>query len=185
MEWREHNNGLDHSYMGRIVKRVFPVPSRLASAKAMRLKKIRWYIMYYLLSLNIKSQTPGTRLCQAVLGCTWLYQAVFGCTWLNLTVFGWTWLYLAVLGSSWLYQAVVGCTWLNLDELGCTWLNLAVLGCLEQFWTLKPKSGGWIGIGISPGRSISRSPSGDNKDDDIYMRIVLLWIGVFTPHQAV
>ena len=96
---------------------------RALSAKAMRLKKVRWYIMYYLRSLNNKSQIPGTRLYLAVPGFTWLLQAVLGCTWLYLAVLGSNWagldctrLYLAVIG----YQAVTGCTRLYLALHGCT-----------------------------------------------------------------
>ena len=72
-KWNEENTMMDWiNHMGRITSVCF-LCLRTVSAKAMRLKKILWYIMYYLLSLYIKSQTPGTRLCQSVLGCTWLY----------------------------------------------------------------------------------------------------------------
>ena len=70
-KWNEKNTIIDWiDHMGKIVKRVFPVPSclRAFSAKAMRLKKLTCYTMYYLLPLYIKSQTSGTRLCLAVLG---------------------------------------------------------------------------------------------------------------------
>ena len=130
-KWNEENtimNWINH--MERIVKCVFPVPSRFQREGHTSEK---YYMVYYVLSpisLYIKSKTPGTRLCRAVLGCTWLYQAVFGCTWLNLAVLGSTWLNLTVLGCTWLYLAVLVCTRLYMAEFGCTWLYLAVLGCI-------------------------------------------------------
>ena len=104
IEWREHYHKLIGSIIWGGSSSVCFLCLRAFSAKAMRLKMITWYIMYHILSLYIKSQTPGTRL----------YLAVLGCTWLNLAVLGWTCLNLTVLCCSWLYQGVLGCTWLNL-----------------------------------------------------------------------
>ena len=101
MDWINH--------MGMIVKRVFPVPSRLQRQGHASEKD---YMVYYVLSPISLYQVSNSRY-QAVLGFTLLYQAVFGCTWLNL--------------------AVLGCTWLNLTVLGCTWLYLAVFGCIRLY----------------------------------------------------
>ena len=127
----------------------------------------------------------STILYLAVLGCTWLFQAVIGFTWLYQTVLGLTGLYLAVPGFTWLYQTALGCTWMYLSvpglvSLGQSWSVLVSLGqswsvlvsphlvwselnSLAQFWTLKPICRRMDWIGISPDRSISRSPGGDKN----------------------
>ena len=56
-------------------------------------------------------------------------------------------------------MAALGCTWLFLSLPGLVW---SVLKGLKMFGTIKPKCHlDWDGI--SPDRSISRSPSGDKK----------------------
>ena len=52
-KWNEENTIMDWiNHMGRMVKRVFAVPSHLQREG----HAIRWYIRYYLLSFYIKSQ---------------------------------------------------------------------------------------------------------------------------------
>ena len=104
-KWNEENtimNWINH--MERIVKCVFPVPSRFQREGHTSEK---YYMVYYVLSLISLYQVSNSR-----------YQAVPG----------YAWLYLAVLGCTRLYMAVPGCSWLHLAVPGCTWLYYAVLG---------------------------------------------------------
>ena len=104
-KWNEENTIMDWiNHMGMIVKRVFPVPSRLQREGHASEKDYMVYYVPYPISLY---QVSNSRY-QTVLGCTWLYLAVLGCTWLSLAVLGCAWLYLAVLGCTWLYLAVLG-----------------------------------------------------------------------------
>ena len=76
------------NHMGRIVEQTFSVTSRLwREGHAYE----NYYRVYFVLShisvgLYIKSETLGTRLYQAVLGCILLDQAVPGFTRLYLAV---------------------------------------------------------------------------------------------------
>ena len=67
--------------MGRIVKRVFPVPSRLQREGHASEKDL---MVYYVLSPISLYQVSNSeyQAVQAVLGCTWLILTVLGCTWL-------------------------------------------------------------------------------------------------------
>ena len=72
-KWNEENTMMDWiNHIGRIVKRVFPVPSRLqreghASEKDLMVN----YVLSPISLSSLKLQVPG---------CTWLYLAVPGCT---------------------------------------------------------------------------------------------------------
>ena len=93
-KWNEENtimNWINH--MERIVKCVFPVPSRFQREGHTSEK---YYMVYYVLSLISLYQVSNSRY-QTVLGCTWLYLVVFCFIWLILAVIGCTRLYLSVL----------------------------------------------------------------------------------------
>ena len=103
-KWNEENTKMNWiNHMERIVKCVFPVPSRFQREGHTSEK---YYMVYYVLSLISLYQVSNSR-----------YQAVPG----------YAWLYLAVLGRTRLYMAEFGYSWLNLAVLGCTSLYLAVL----------------------------------------------------------
>ena len=94
-KWNEENtimNWINH--MVRIVKCVFPVPSRFQREGHTSEK---YYMVYYVLSLISLYQVSNSRY-QAVPGYAWLYLAVLGCTRLYMAELGCTWLCLAVLG---------------------------------------------------------------------------------------
>ena len=103
-KWNEENtimNWINH--MERIVKCVFPVPSRFQREGHTSEK---YYMVYYVLSLISLYQVSNSRY-QAVPGYAWLYLAVLGCTRLYMAEFGYSWLNLAVLGCTSLYLAVL------------------------------------------------------------------------------
>ena len=118
----------------------------------------------------------------AVPGCTWLHLAVLGCTWLFLAAPGCTWLYYAVLGCTRLYLAVPGCTRLYMAVLGYTRSGLVSIEGFKDVWNNQTymSMDGWmdgIGLdGISPDRSISRSPSGDNNKLEMRNNLCSFWL---------
>ena len=74
-KWNEENTIMDWiNHMGRIVKRVFPVPSRLQREGHASEKDL---MVNYVLSPISLYQVSNSRY-QAVPGCTWLYLAVHG-----------------------------------------------------------------------------------------------------------
>ena len=72
-KWNKENTIMDWiNHMGMIVKRVFPVPSRLQ--REGHTYYLALCTISYLSISSLKLQVPGcARLCMAVLGCTWLY----------------------------------------------------------------------------------------------------------------
>ena len=120
IEWREHNNWLDHSYGEdrQVCASSAFTPSARRLYVWIRLHGIILCTISYLKGLYIMSQTSGTRLYHSVPGYARLYLTLLDCTGLYLAVLDCTWLYLAVLGCFWLHLAVLDCTRLYLVSLG-------------------------------------------------------------------